>query len=119
MKKFFILMLAMITVSVNAYADGGYSSCKVSGGNGATVSASIMDWDQDGYVTVQFSSDCDDYVAVSFTLTLDFDAGQDQHRNYVYTVKPNCNDQQTFFVCNPYATVIDATVEVGGARCEQ
>ena len=115
-------MLAMITVSVNAYADGGYSSCKVSGGNGATVSASIMDWDQDGYVTVQFSSDCDDYVAISFTLTLEFDITSNRSRNYVYTVKPNCNDQQTFFVYklnNENATIVNATVEVGGARCEQ
>ncbi len=112
-------MLAMITVSVNAYADGGYSSCKVSGGNGATVSASIMDWDQDGYVTVQFSSDCDDYVAISFTLTLDFAVNADRSRSYVYTVKPNCNDQQTFFVYYLDDTIVNATVEVGGARCEQ
>lgn len=120
MKKFIFLMLAMFTISISANADGGYATCRVSGGNGATVSASIIEYDQDGYVTVEFSSDCDDYVAVSFTLTVkDAKTGFTQSRSYVYSVQPNSNDQREYFVYNFANDIVDATVTIGGARCEQ
>ena len=112
-------MLAMFTISISANADGGYATCRVSGGNGATVSASIMDWDQDGYVIVEFSSDCDDYVAVSFTLTVESKNGGKKSRNYVYSVQPNSNDQREYFVYDFDADITNATVTIGGARCEQ
>ena len=113
-------MLAMFTISISANADGGYATCRVSGGNGATVSASIIEYDQDGYVTVEFSSDCDDYVAVSFTLEVHSEFGGKESRNYVYSVQPNSNDQRKYFVYNFNGPdIVNATVTIGGARCEQ
>ena len=111
-------MLAMFTISISANADGGYATCRVSGGNGATVSASIIEYDQDGYVTVEFSSDCDDYVAVSFTLTV-YSSGNKHSRSFVYSVQPNSNNQRKYFVHDFYYDIEDATVTIGGARCEQ
>ena len=119
MKKFIFLMLAMFTISISVNADGGYATCRVSGGNGATVSASIIEYDQDGYVTVEFSSDCDDYVAVSFTLTVITKGGNKMSRDYVYSVQPNSNNQREYFVYNFDYVIANATVTIGGARCEQ
>lgn len=119
MKKLFVLLVAMLGISLTTMADN-YDTCMVKGGNGASVSISVLDWDDDGYVKVQISSDCDDFVNVTFELNL---RGSSDYyissQTFVVTAKPNCNDIQVFRVRNVNeSNVRKVTVTVKGARCE-
>lgn len=120
MKKFIVLMLAMITMSVSANADN-YGVCKVAGDkDGATVSASILTYNDEGEVQVQFSSDCNDYVAIQFEITLhNPKGGSSVQRSFVYTVAPNSNSTpQTYKINHTWEGVSSADISVTGARCK-
>ncbi len=118
MKKFIVLMLAMITMSVSAYADN-YGVCKVAGDkDGATVSASILTYNDEGEVQVQFSSDCNDYVAIQFRIELQC-GNREVERSFVYTVAPNSNSTpQTYKINHNFEEVERAHIYVEGARCK-
>lgn len=119
MKKLFVLLVAMLGISLTTMADN-YDTCMVKDGNGASVSISALDWDDDGYVKVQISSDCDDFVNVTFDLDLRSSNGSYiGNQTFVVTAKPNCNDIQVFRVriVNEY-NVGKVNVTVKGARCE-
>ena len=119
MKKFIVLMLAMITMSVSANADN-YSVCKVAGDkDGATVSASILTYNEEGEVQVQFSSDCNDYVAIQFEIKLK-DGDFSVKRSFVYTVAPNGNSTpQTYKINHTLEKVSSVHISVTGARCKK
>lgn len=119
MKKFIVLMLSMITMLVSANADN-YGVCKVAGDkDGATVSASILTYDDKGEVKVQFSSDCDDYVAIQFTIKLYNSRGSYEERSFVYTVAPKSNSTpQTYKINHNFDKITSAHIKVTGARCK-
>ena len=67
MKKFLVMMLAVLGLSIGVYA-GVTNSCKISGGQeGATVIASIIEVG-DGYVMVEL--DNDGSFAVNVTISI-------------------------------------------------
>ncbi len=119
MKKFIVLMLAMITMSVSVNADN-YGVCKVAGDkDGATVSASILTYNEEGEVQVQFSSDCDDYVSIQFTIELYNENNCAAARSFVYTVAPNGNSTpQTYKINHNSDKIKSAHIKVTGARCK-
>ena len=118
MKKFIVLMLAMITMSVSVNADN-YGVCKVAGDkDGATVSASILTYDDKGEVKVQFSSDCDDYVSIQFTIGL-YSGNKSVESSFVYTVAPKSNSTpQTYKIYHNFDKITSAYIQVKGARCK-
>ncbi|MBP3440722.1 MAG: hypothetical protein J6K24_05705 [Tidjanibacter sp.] len=120
MKKLFVLLVAMLGISLTTMADN-YDTCMVKGGNGASVSVSVLDWDDDGYVKVQISSDCDDYVNVTFELKLyDKTHGQEYGKQtFVTTAQPNSNNVAEYRVrIKGTDGVRSVGVTVKGARCE-
>ena len=119
MKKFIVLMLAMITMSVSVNADN-YGVCKVAGDkDGATVSASILTYDDKGEVKVQFSSDCNDYVSIQFTIELYNGNSFVASSSFVYTVAPNSNSTpQTYKINHNSNKITRASIKVKGARCK-
>lgn len=120
MKKFFALIVSLICMSVIAYADN-YDTCKVTGGNGATVAVSIIDFDADGNVSVEISSDCDDYVNVSFKLTLTNEYGyNDGGSSFTVSAQPNSNTVKKYKVRKKSAyDITEVSVVVSGARCAE
>ena len=119
MKKFFALIVSLICMSVIAYADN-YDTCKVTGGNGATVAVSIIDFDADGNVSVEISSDCDDYVNVSFTLTLTSEYGTNGSNSFTVSAQPNSNTVKKYKVRKKVAhDITEVSVVVSGARCAE
>lgn len=118
MKKLITLIVSMICMSVITYADN-YDKCKVIGTANATVAVSVIDWDDNGNVTVEISSDCDDYVNVSFTLTLKHKAIIRESGSYTVSAQPNSNTVKKYRLrrySDDYITEVD--VKVTGARCE-
>ena len=86
--------------------------------DGATVSASILTYNNEGEVQVQFSSDCNDCVAIQFTISLECSGG-DVERSFVYTVAPNGNSTpQTCKINHGCEKVFKAHIDVKGARCK-
>ena len=120
MKKFFALIVSLICMSVIAYADN-YDTCKVTGGNGATVAVSVIDFDNQGNVTVEISSDCDDYVNVSFKLILTDEYGYDNGSNsFTVSAQPNSNTVKKYKVRKEAAhDITEVSVVVSGARCAE
>jgi len=120
MKKFFALIVSLICMSVIAYADN-YDTCKVTGGNGATVAVSVIDFDADGNVSVEISSDCDDYVNVSFTLTLFLKNSTDLVKSsFTVSAQPNSNTLKKYRVRKTNSLDVRSVhVEVKGARCDK
>lgn len=120
MKKLFVLLVAMLGISLTTMADN-YDTCMVKGGNGASVSVSVLDWDDDGYVKVQISSDCDDYVSVTFELELRNTTHSKVYgtQTFVTTAQPNSNNVEEYRVrIGENCTVNKVNVTVKGARCE-
>ncbi len=120
MKKIIVIILASIGIFINANAES-YGSCKVAGGNGATVAVTVTDFDTEGNVSIQISSDCDDYVNVTFTLELVNKKGfQITKRTEVLSVQPNSNTHKNYYIpFNTFSSKVgDVNVIVTGARCE-
>ncbi|MBR2115534.1 MAG: hypothetical protein IJ942_00780 [Alistipes sp.] len=120
MKKIIVIILASIGIFINANAES-YGSCKVAGGNGATVAVTVMDFDTEGNVSIQISSDCDDYVNVTFTLELiSEERSKLASRTEVLSVQPNSNTQKNYYIpFNTFSNKVDhVNVIVTGARCE-
>lgn len=118
MKKLFALIVSMICMSVITYADN-YDKCKVIGTANATVAVSVIDWDDNGNVTVEISSDCDDYVNVSFTLTLRAQGAKRGSSTYTVSAQPNSNTVKKYRLRRSYDdSITQVDVEVTGARCE-
>lgn len=118
MKKLFALIVSMICMSFIANADN-YDTCKVTGANGATVAVSVIDFDNQGNVTVEISSDCDDYVNVSFNLTLkSVSSTICGSSSFTVSAQPNSNTVKKYKVRKTQSYMIDKVdVIVSGARC--
>ena len=118
MKKLITLIVSMICMSVITYADN-YDKCKVIGTANATVAVSVIDWDDNGNVTVEISSDCDDYVNLSFTLTLKNDRAYRGSGSYTVSAQPNSNTVKKYRLRrNNTDSITSVDVQVTGARCE-
>ena len=119
MKKLFALIVSMICMSVITYADN-YDKCKVIGTANATVAVSVIDWDDNGNVTVEISSDCDDYVNVSFKLILrNRDSYSRGSGSYTVSAQPNSNTVKKYRLRRVNTDSIKSVdVEVTGAHCE-
>ena len=122
MKKLFITLVTILSVSLTAMADG-YDSCVVKNGNGASVVVSVEDFTKDGTVYVNIASDCDDYVNVTYTLTLREYNGMRTgnpvtgEQTFTYSVQPNSNTSKTHRI-SVSSAVVEVDVTVKGARCE-
>lgn len=117
MKKLFALIVSMICMSFIANADN-YDTCKVTGANGATVAVSVIDFDDQGSVTVEISSDCDDYVNVSFKLTLKSKSYSCGSNSFTVSAQPNSNTVKKYKIRKTSAMEITSVdVVVSGARC--
>ena len=80
-----------------------------------------MDFDTEGNVSIQISSDCDDYVNVTFTLELiSEERSKLASRTEVLSVQPNSNTPKNYYIpFNPHGNKVDhVDVIVTGARCE-
>lgn len=117
MKKLFALIVSMICMSFIANADN-YDTCKVTGANGATVAVSVIDFDDQGNVTVEISSDCDDYVNVSFELTLRNNSSYCGSSRFTVSAQPNSNTVKKYKIRKTQNFDIHKVdVNVSGARC--
>lgn len=117
MKKLFALIVSMICMSFIANADN-YDTCKVTGANGATVAVSVIDFDDQGNVTVEISSDCDDYVNVSFNLTLKSVSSTCGSSSFTVSAQPNSNTVKKYKVRKTVSyAIVKVDVIVSGARC--
>lgn len=119
MKKILLMLVAVLGFSFAANAQQG--TCKVSGGNGATVVVTVVDWDESGNVTLSVGSDCDDYVNVSFTLTF-YDTTSNVgciSQPFSLTVAPNQSNTKTVTI-RMGSNKLDRvdSVNISGARCE-
>ena len=125
MKKILLILFAFLglTITASAQAPG---TCRVSGGNGATIIVSVVDYDAYGNVEISIASDCDDFVNVSFTLTYYVsgrDGGERTSQVFVETAQPNSNTPKIIKIRNDfsdYKRVTNITrVNVSGARCDK
>ena len=124
MKKILLMLVAVLGFSFAANAQQG--TCKVSGGNGATVVVTVVDWDEEGNVELSVGSDCDDYVNVSFTLSYNQKTSGGGHMNGVYesqpfglTVAPNQSNTKTVTIRMGSGKLSRVnSLNISSARCE-
>lgn len=124
MKKILLMLVAVLGFSFAANAQQG--TCKVRGGDGATVVVTVVDWDEEGNVTLSVGSDCDDHVNVSFTLTYKqetsgggFMNGEYTSQPFGLTVAPNqSNTKKVTIRMGDSKLTRVLRVNISGARCE-
>ena len=120
MKKLLILLVAMFGMQLTSFAQSeryGSDSCMVKGGNGESIVVSIEDFTKSGTVYVNIASDCDDYVVVTYTISI-YNGDLVGERTYTESVQPNSNTRKKHKIPvskEPYSAFVD----VSGARCEK
>lgn len=118
MKKFFIILLAIIGISFTAYADGNSATCRVTGaGYGDTVTVSVVDYD-DETVTVNIASDCDEWITVTFSIKRKTPQTAGNPINFSVSAQPNSNITKTYRLPKPGDGNQYFDVTISGARCE-
>ena len=124
MKKFIVLLAVILGVSISASAQQGV--CRVSNGDGATVVVTVESISEDGTVWLDISSDCQDVVNVSFTVTYwlshkdrDFDTSKKTSRIYNVLAQPRSTTTKKISVnVAEYRLSRVESVNISGARCE-
>ena len=122
MKKLFITLITILSVSLTAMADS-YDSCVVKNGNGASVVVTVEDFTANGTVYVSIASDCDDYVNVTYEISLyHYSTGFYQcvaRDTFTVSVQPNSNTPKKHEIkFKGFYEIAKADVSVSGARCE-
>ena len=124
MKKILLILVAVLGFSFVANAQEGV--CKVSNANGASVVVNVLDCEEDGTVNLSISSDCSDYVNVSFTLTYNIwtpthattNGGESQPFNVLAAPNSSTPKQVKIKLNNNNLRMANITeVNVYGARC--
>lgn len=124
MKKILLMLVAVLGFSFAANAQ--QATCKVREGNGATVVVTVVNWDEEGNVTLSVGSDCDDHVNVSFTLTYSQRTsgggsmiGEYTSQPFGLTVAPNQSNTTTVTIRMGGCKLSRVSkVNISGARCE-
>jgi len=114
MKKFLIMLCAILGFSFAIYADVT-NSCKISGSqDGATVIASIIEVG-DGYVLVELDNDGTFAVNVTVKITSSHGNGQRGCK-----VSPQASNTVKVPITNAKAShkIYDYSVKVSGSRCQ-
>lgn len=124
MKKFIVLLAVILGVSISASAQQGV--CRVSNGDGATVVVTVESISEDGTVWLDISSDCQDVVNVSFTVTYRLakkgsDTWWEEETSRIYNVlaQPRSTTTKKISVnVADYRLHSVYSVNISGARCE-
>ena len=129
MKKIFLVLFAFLGISLTNYASNS-GTCTVIGGNGATVVVTVTNYYDDGNVDVSISSDCDDYVNVSFTIryttystTSHSNSAPRTSQTFTKLAQPNSDTPITVTLQDSFSksTILSKIehVEVTGAKCQK
>lgn len=123
MKKLLLIAVAFLGVIFSVNAQTG--TCTISGGNGATVNVTVVDWSDDGTVELSIDSDSEYHVNVIFTLSYTVDDGIGPNRTsqqFSTTAKPNQSNSK---IVRIRLSALDKklrnviAVNVEGARCQK
>lgn len=124
MKKFIVLLAVILGVSISASAQQGV--CRVSNGDGASVVVTVESISEDGTIWLDISSDCQDVVNVSFTVTYrltkeGYNTWCSEKTSRIYNVlaQPRSTTTKQISVnVAEYRLHSVYSVNISGARCE-
>lgn len=124
MKKLFVIIAVIFGVSFAACAQQGV--CRVANGNGATVVVNVTNYSSDGTVDLIVSSDCDDWVNVSFTFTYQYNPSnrydKTTSKEFIVLAQPNSETPKKVKIDVPKGVSTELVtierVNISGARCK-
>ncbi len=124
MKKYVLILVMLMCITFTANAQQGV--CRVTNGNGATVVVNVVDYNADGTIELSISSDCDDYVNVSFVIKYRYSPSYNYNSSdsQVFNVlaSPNRSTSKTVVIRLPAVKDVKLTsvsgIEISSARCQ-